>query len=97
MIELKIFIVTKLCGESIDIICKVYNEVKSYKTEKKGKKILYLQLTKVLYECIQSVLLWYQTSKSCLEELDFSLHPYGSFVVNWEMNKNTRYCLLTRQ
>ena len=53
------FIVVKLTGESVDVLCDVDNGYKEYVTLEKGKKVLYVQLLKVLYGCLRAALLWY--------------------------------------
>ena len=57
------FVLVKLTGESVDIMCKVDPMYKKYVYYEKGKKVLYLRLLKALYGCMQSALLWYETFK----------------------------------
>ena len=61
---------------------------KNYVSIEKGKKSLYLQLTKALYGCMQSALLWYETFKDCLEEMGFKLNPYDPCVANKVIDGN---------
>ena len=75
-------ILIKINGTSTDIMCKVNPSYKKYVTNERGKRTLYLKLTKALYGCMQSALLWYNTFKECLEELGFKLNPYDPCVAN---------------
>ena len=63
------FVMVKLTGVSAELMCKVNPTFKSYMVKEKGKNTLYLQLTRALYGCMQSALLWYNTFKSCLEDM----------------------------
>ncbi len=47
-----------------------------------GKKVLYLQLLKALYGCVQSALLWYNLFTGTLEGMGFKLNPYDPWVAN---------------
>ena len=42
---------------------------------KKGQKILYVQLDKALYGCVQSELLWYKLYSSTLKDMGFEMNP----------------------
>ena len=75
-------VLIKIMGESADIMCKVEPSYMKFVTNERGKKTLYLKLTKALYGCIQSALLWYRTFKGCLEGLGFKLNPYDPCVAN---------------
>ena len=58
------FVIVKITGPTVDIMCQVNEKFKCFITMEKGKKALYLQLTKALYGCMQSALLWYETLKN---------------------------------
>jgi len=47
-----------------------------------GKKVLYLQLLKALYRCVQSALLWYDLFTNTLVQIGFKLNPYDLCVAN---------------
>eukprot|EP00980_Cylindrotheca_fusiformis_P011531 scaffold2712_cov143-Cylindrotheca_fusiformis.AAC.5 len=49
---------------------------------KTGKKILYVQLLKALYGCIQSAMLWWKLLTSTLIEEGFVVNPYDPCVAN---------------
>ena len=79
------FIIVKLSGKSTEMMCKVNQKYKRFVSYERGKPVLYLKLNKALYGCIQSALLWYQTFKGCLEDLDFKLNPYDPCVANMDI------------
>jgi len=49
----KIFLL-RLVGEAVDIMCQVNPKYEKCVVIKNGKKVLYLQLLKALYGCVQS-------------------------------------------
>ena len=51
------FILLKLEGHFVDIMCQVNSDFEQYARYENGKKVLYLRLLKALYGCIESVLL----------------------------------------
>ena len=67
--NMKDFVLIKIARTAVDIMCKVNSSYKNYICIEKGQKSLYLQLTKALYGCMQSALLWYETFKGCLEDM----------------------------
>lgn len=73
MADINDFVLVKIREESVDIICLVNLKLTQSVSYKKCNKVLYLQLAKALYECMQSALLCYETFKGCLEELGFKL------------------------
>ena len=52
-------VLLKLVGEAVDIMCQVNPKYENFVVIENGKKVLYLQLLKALYACVQSALLWY--------------------------------------
>ena len=71
-------------------MCDVNPDYSKHVTSERGKKMLYLRLTKALYGCMQSSLLWYKTFKECLEELGFKINPYDPCVTNKMVNNEQR-------
>ena len=51
-------------------------------TTKSGKKILYVQLIKALYGCIQSAMLWWKLLTSTLIDEGFKVNPYDQCIAN---------------
>ena len=86
MAPLSDFVLVKIMGNSVDIMCQVQPAYQDYVVNEKGKKVLYLQLTKALYGCMQSALLWHNTFSSRLKQMDFRLNPYDSCVANKKIN-----------
>ena len=82
------FVLVKISGSSVDIMCKVNTMFKQYVCIEKGRKVLYLQLTKALYGYMQSALLWYDTFKGCLMDMGFTINPYDPCVANKVINNN---------
>lgn len=72
----------KLSGEVVNILCDVNNRYIPFIVMENYKKVLYMILTKSLYGCIQSAMLWYDTFKNCLENTGFKLNPYDPCVAN---------------
>ena len=80
------FVIVKLTGQTVDIMCNVNDEWKQLVIEENGKKVLYLQLKKALYGCIKSAILWYECFVECLEGLGFELNPYDHCIANKIIN-----------
>jgi hypothetical protein len=59
-------------------------------TNKRGKKVLYVQLIKALYGCIQSAMLWWKLLTSTLVDEGFTVNPYDSCVANKIMPDGTQ-------
>jgi Reverse transcriptase (RNA-dependent DNA polymerase) len=56
--DIDTFTVMKLTGEAVDIMVQVHNKYSNFVTKENSKNVLYLQLKKALYGCVQSALLW---------------------------------------
>ena len=80
------FIIVKLTGQSVRIMCDVLPSFASNVTTEKGKEVLYMRLNKALYGCMQSALLWYRTFKERLEGLGFKVNNYDPCVANMKIN-----------
>ena len=81
------FVLLKLEDEFIKIICDINPDYIPYvRTEKNGKKVLYLQLLKVLYRCIESALLWYNCYTKSLKKLGFKLNENDKCIANKTIN-----------
>ena len=80
--EMDDYTIVKISGLTADIMCKVDSTYKKFTVQEKGKPTLYLQLSKALYGCMQSALLWYRTFKECLEGLGFVINPYDTHIAN---------------
>jgi len=82
------FVLVKLTGDSVDLMCKVDESYKKYIHYENGKKVLYLRLLKALYGCMQSALLWYKTFMTRLVDMGFTLNKYDPCVANKVVNGN---------
>jgi len=63
-------------------MCQVNPKYEKFVVIKNGKKVLYLQLLKALYGCVQSALLWYNLFTNTLVQMGFKLNPYDLCVAN---------------
>lgn len=50
--DMEDYVLVRLTGESVDIMCKVNKEYENFVVEEKGKKVLYMHLKKALYRCM---------------------------------------------
>lgn len=69
---IKDFVLVRIVGESVDILCRVNPEYNKYVCYEKGNKVLYMRLNKALYGCMQSSLLRYETFTKHLKTLGFT-------------------------
>ena len=76
------FILIRLSGEDVDMMCDTNPVYEDFITNDNGKKTLFLQLKKALYGCVKSALLWYRLFCDTLQDLGFVLNPYDPCVAN---------------
>ena len=76
-IEMSDFVVVRLKGEALKIMCKLNPHYQQHILHEHGRPVLYMQLAKALYGCMQSAFLWYETLKGVLVKLGFKLNPYN--------------------
>jgi Reverse transcriptase (RNA-dependent DNA polymerase) len=76
------FVLLKLTGNTVDIMCRANDKYSAYVAQEYGKSVLYLQLMKALYGCVRSALLWYELFTSTLQTMGFELNPYDLCVAN---------------
>ncbi|KAL7572191.1 hypothetical protein ACA910_005538 [Epithemia clementina (nom. ined.)] len=84
--KMRDFVIMKLTGAAVDIMCQVNPKYHDYVTQEKGQPVLYVQLTRALYGCITSALLWYELFASTFQEQGFTLNPYDPCVANRLIN-----------
>ena len=72
----------KITGREVDLFCEIDPSLKEYVTVENCKKVLYVQLDKALYGCVQSALLWYELYSTTLEDMGFIVNPYDMCVAN---------------
>jgi hypothetical protein len=80
--DMEDFVLLKLVGKAVDIMCQVNPKYEKFVVIENGKKVLYLQLLQALYSCVQTALLWYNLFTNTLVQLGFKLNPYNLCVAN---------------
>jgi hypothetical protein len=76
------FVVMKFVGASVRILCKLNPSHERNVVIENGVEVLYVRLTKALYGCVKSALLWYELFTGTLKKMGFVLNPYDSCVAN---------------
>jgi len=76
------FVILKVQGQTIDLLCKVSSKYEEFIVIENGERVLYLQLLKALYRCVQSALLWYKLFSGTLQGMGFILNPYDACIAN---------------
>ena len=72
----------KITGKEVDLFLELDPSLEEFVVYEKEKKVLYVQLDKALYGCVQSALLWYELYSTTLQELGFIINPYDMCVAN---------------
>jgi hypothetical protein len=85
--DMEDFTLLKLVGEAVDIMCKVNPKYEKFVVIENGKKVLYLQLLKALYGCVESALLWYNLFTNTLVHMGFKLKSYNLCVANSQIKR----------
>ena len=80
--KMKDEVLMKITGREAELFCEIDPNLEEFIVEVKGQKVLYVQLDKALYGCVQSALLWYELYSSTLQEMGFELNPYDLCVAN---------------
>jgi hypothetical protein len=77
------FTLMKLMGEAVEIMLCLCESYRKFVTYKNDKLVLYLNLKKALYRCVQSVLLWNELFANTLKDLlGFELSLYNACVAS---------------
>jgi hypothetical protein len=76
------FTLLKLTGKAVNIMVQVDPTYKAFVSQERKGPVLYLQLTKALYRCVKSALLWYELFSGTLINMVFELNPYNACVIN---------------
>ena len=82
------YVLVKLTGRAVNTMCDISKEYEQYVAVENDKRVLYLRLKEALYGCMQSAILWYDTFKSCLINIGFTLNKYDPCVANKVINGN---------
>jgi hypothetical protein len=75
-------VLMKITGKEVDLFCELDPSLEDFVEYENGKRVLYVQLDKALYGCVQSALLWYELYSSTLQNMGFELNPYDLCVAN---------------
>ena len=81
------FTILRIEGEEVHILCQVHEKYRNFVVMENGKQVLYLELLKALYGCVQSALLWYNLFTGTLQSMGFKLNPYDPCVANLTIHK----------
>lgn len=76
----------KLDGQFVDIMCKVNPEFKCTVTFVNGKKVLYMELKRSIYKCIEAAIIWYEMHTEVLQGMVFEINPYDLCMANKMIN-----------
>ena len=85
--KMKDEVLMKITGKDVDLFLEIDPSLAEFVVRENGMKVLYVQLDKALYGCVQSALLWYELYLSTLKELGFILNPYDLCVANATINE----------
>jgi len=84
--KMKEEVLMKITGEEVKLFCELDPSLEQFVTKGKNKDVLYVELDRALYGCVQSVLLWYELYSTTLKEIGFELNPYDLCVANANIN-----------
>ena len=76
------FVIMKFTGASVDLLCETNPKHLPFVTVENGIKVLYVKLSKAMYGCVKSALLWYDVFHGALKEMGFQVNPYDSCIAN---------------
>ena len=75
-------VIMRITGKEVDLFLEIDPSLAEFVVYENGVKVLYVQLDKALYGCVQSALLWYELYSSTLIDMGFELNPYDMCVAN---------------
>ena len=84
--EMQDKVIVKLKVTSVDVLCEANNKYKDFVIFENNTKVIYLRLSRALYGCVQSALLWYHTFVDKLLKDGFQLNKYDPCVANKTIN-----------
>ena len=85
--KMKDEVLMKITGKEVDLFCELDPSLRKFVIKENGKDVLYVQLDRALYGCVQSALLWYELYSLTLKEMGFKLNPYDLCVANSIINE----------
>ena len=83
---MKDFVVMKVTGQMVNILCKMNPKYEEYVILEGGVRTLYVRLVKAIYGCVKSALLWYKLFSGTLQKMGFVLNSYDRCVANCDIN-----------
>ena len=86
-------VLMKITGKEVDLFLEIDPSLAEFVVIENGKRVLYVQLDKALYRCVQSALLWYELYSSTLKDMGFVLSPYDLCVANVNI-KDKQYTIV---
>ena len=84
--KMKDEVLMKITGKEVDLWLEIDPSLAEFVVIENGKRVLYVQLDKALYGCVQSALLWYELYSTTLKDMGFVLNPYDLCVANADIN-----------
>ena len=76
------YILLKIEGEFVDIVCEVNHEHKINVRVENGVKVIYIRPLKALYGCMEYALLWYDLYSNTLKPQGFLINSHGRCIEN---------------
>ena len=83
---MKDYVIMKFTGVLVDILCEMNPKYIPFVVIENSVKVLYVRLSKVIYGCVQSALLWYKLFYSHLRKLGFELNLYNPCIATKMIN-----------
>ena len=80
--KMKDEVIMCITGKEVDLFVELDLSLAQFITYKRGEKVLYTQLNKALYRCVQLALLWYELYSSTPIDMEFEIS--GMMIGEWE-------------
>jgi hypothetical protein len=80
--NMKDVVIMKIVGREVELFIELDPSLQEFVVIVNGQKVLYVQLDKALYGCVQSALLWYELYSETLKNMGFVINPYDMCVAN---------------
>ena len=87
------FVLVRVNGPSVDILCDINERYTQYMIKEKRKHVIHLKLNKSLYECLKSAMPCYDLFSKTLVNLGFKINGYDQCVANKIIDGNQ--CTIT--
>ena len=84
--KMKDEVLMKITGKEVELFCEIDPSLREFVVKENGRDVLYVQLDRALYGCVQSALLWYELYSTTLINMGFKLNPYDLCVANAMIN-----------